>query len=224
MNVAEPLDNGQNKLSPERKAGLGMLIMVAFLAVGLGVMQIRNTLYAPFALNSEAPSGLSEVVNDVESLRFRDTDRDGLNDYDESFVYHTSRYLADTDGDGKNDHDEVLAGTDALCFGGNDCSGPLANSGYVPVSTTTAALVINGQSSTTVAMPDVQSIVNDPKQLRELLAQSGVDKAALDKISDSDLLQAAQDWLNNAQAPTESATSTGAFVNSAASSSVIKTN
>lgn len=224
MNVAEPLDNSQNKLSPERKAGLVMLIMVAFLAVGLGVMQIRNTLYAPFALNSEAPSGLNEVVNDVESLKFRDTDRDGLNDYDESFVYHTSRYLADTDSDGKNDKDEVLGGTDALCFAGSDCSGALANAGYVPVSTTTAAMMINGQSSTTVAMPDVQAIINDPKQLRELLAQSGVDKAALDKISDSDLLQAAQDWLNNAQTQTSSATSTGAAVQSVTGSSTLKTN
>ena len=199
MSVVEPLDNDSQKLSLERKAGLVMLIIIAVMAVGLGVMQIRNTMYAPFALNSEAPSGLSEVVNDVESLKFRDTDKDGLSDYDEMFTYHTSRYLADTDSDGQSDRDEVLAGIDPLCPQGNDCAGPLANSGYVPVSTSTAAMIINGPSSTPAALPNMQAILSDPKQLRDMLLQSGVDKSALDKISDKELLQAAADWLANAQ-------------------------
>ena len=222
MNVVEPLENGQNKLSPERKAGLVMLIIVAFLAVGVGVMQVRNTIYAPFALTSEAPSGLSDAVNDVESLKFRDTDHDGLSDYDESFVYHTSRYLADTDSDGKSDRDEILAGTDALCFGANDCNGPLTNSGYVPISTSTADLILNGQTSTTVAMPDIQSIVSDPAQLRDLLIQSGVDKAALDKISDSELLLAAQDWLNNAGGQVATSTGTGQVGSRSVASTTIR--
>lgn len=39
-----------------------------------------------------------------------DTDDDGLNDYDEIFVYFTNPRLADTDGDGHKDGDEVKNG------------------------------------------------------------------------------------------------------------------
>ncbi|MBR4189875.1 MAG: hypothetical protein IKQ55_07940 [Kiritimatiellae bacterium] len=57
-------------------------------------------------------SGFSE---ELSRLRFyaaavaEDTDGDGLNDGEESFVYHTDSAVADSDGDGLNDGAEVLA-------------------------------------------------------------------------------------------------------------------
>lgn len=48
-----------------------------------------------------------------DQLRARDTDGDGLNDYDELRVYNTNPLNPDTDGDGLNDFDEVMKhGTD----------------------------------------------------------------------------------------------------------------
>ena len=41
-----------------------------------------------------------------------DTDSDGINDYDEYFVYHTNPTNPDSDADGVNDGDEVANGTD----------------------------------------------------------------------------------------------------------------
>ena len=43
-----------------------------------------------------------------------DTDDDGLNDYDEVYVYKTNPIVADTDGDGINDGDEIALNTDPL--------------------------------------------------------------------------------------------------------------
>jgi outer membrane protein OmpA-like peptidoglycan-associated protein len=50
-----------------------------------------------------------------EQLRARDSDGDGLSDYDEMFVYNTNPLNPDTDGDGLNDYDEIFVyGTDPL--------------------------------------------------------------------------------------------------------------
>lgn len=50
-----------------------------------------------------------------EELMERDTDGDGLSDYDEIYVHGTDPLNPDTDGDGLNDYDEInVYGTDPL--------------------------------------------------------------------------------------------------------------
>lgn len=50
-----------------------------------------------------------------EVLKQRDTDGDGISDYDEIFVYGTDPLNPDTDGDGISDYDEIYVyGTDPL--------------------------------------------------------------------------------------------------------------
>ena len=44
----------------------------------------------------------------------RDSDGDGLSDFDEKYIYKTDHYKADTDGGGVNDGTEVARGTDPL--------------------------------------------------------------------------------------------------------------
>lgn len=44
----------------------------------------------------------------AEQLKARDSDGDGLSDYDEMFVHNTNPLSADTDGDGLNDYDEIF--------------------------------------------------------------------------------------------------------------------
>jgi len=52
-----------------------------------------------------------------EELMERDTDGDGLSDYDEIFVYGTDPLNPDTDGDGLSDYDEInVYGTDPLNY------------------------------------------------------------------------------------------------------------
>jgi hypothetical protein len=46
------------------------------------------------------------------TLNQTDTDNDGLNDYEETWITYTSINLSDTDNDGVNDYDEYLQGSD----------------------------------------------------------------------------------------------------------------
>ncbi|MBI4239781.1 hypothetical protein HY620_02255 [Candidatus Uhrbacteria bacterium] len=50
----------------------------------------------------------------LEALKSFDSDNDGLNDYDETYVYHTSSTSADTDGDTYTDADEIKNGYNPL--------------------------------------------------------------------------------------------------------------
>ena len=53
--------------------------------------------------------------NDANNPKNIDTDKEGLKDYDELFVYNTDPTKVDTDGDGLSDYDEIkVYGTDPL--------------------------------------------------------------------------------------------------------------
>lgn len=190
--------NSRSGLSKTQKMGFILLFVFAIFAVGLGILQIRNNMYAPFALNNEIPPLDSTQINSVDALKYRDTDHDGLSDYDELYVYGTSPYLADTDSDGVPDGVEIQNGTNPLCDEKkNNCNGELG------ISST--AIPTNGVSSSTdlgVEAPtgtpvDLNAALSDPTQLRQMLLSAGVDKTILDNTSDADLLNMAKDILSS---------------------------
>ncbi len=106
--------------------GIGVLGVVGF-SVGAVRLKQQLVLQEPAVDESHAvnPSANELLFGDSrtsdQSLRQKDTDRDGLNDYEEINVYHTSPYLADSDGDKKTDSEEALAETDPNCPEGTQC-------------------------------------------------------------------------------------------------------
>ena len=186
-------------LTREQKIGFSLLLIFAILAIGLGVLQIRNTMYKPFALSNKVPILSSATIKDTNALRYRDTDKDGLNDFDELYVYQTSPYLDDTDSDGTTDAKEVQAGTNPLCATGKECVSTVVSGGannFSATATGSIASWIKPPSSTTPL--DLNAALQDATQIRQMLIATGMDKSLLDKVTDSQL----QSLVNEVMKPT----------------------
>jgi hypothetical protein len=187
-------EQGREGLSKEQKIGVILLSVFSVFAVGLGILQIRNTMYAPFALNKKIPPLVRDDINSAEALMYRDTDKDGLNDFDELYVYSTSPYLADTDSDELSDKAEVDKGADPLCPEGQTCAEAGINGDTMPNSPPLAF------ATSTLGPPpspqDLDKILSDPAQIRKMLLDSGFDKKILGATSDADLMQMIKEVLS----------------------------
>ncbi len=176
-------DGSVSTLTKEQKIGFSLLLVFAVVAVGLGFLQIRNNLYAPFALNNTIPNTLKNDINTPDALRYRDTDHDELNDFDELYVYGTSPYLYDTFSYGMSDKQVITEGL-ALCPKGECTDATTASSAGV-VSSTPVVATEPPEGLTPAAFA---AALQDPAQIRAMLLQAGVAEADLKKVSDADLL------------------------------------
>jgi hypothetical protein len=168
-------------LTKEQKTAFVLLLIFAIVGITLGILELRNTIFGPFALNNAIPSTLKDQVNSVDALKLRDTDGDGLSDYDELYVYQTNPDNADSYsyGNGITDKDVVEKGLARCANGGKNCM----DESTPVVSTSTSATSTLGE-----APPDFNQVLSDPKQVRELLIQSGMQKEILDKLTDDQLM------------------------------------
>jgi hypothetical protein len=185
--------NGNNNLNRQQKMGFVLLLIFGLLAVGLGAIQMRNSIYLPLASKTEDKTNEtgSNFLDQKTLLQKIDTDQDGLNDYEELEFYKTSPYLPDTDSDGVDDKTEITKGTDPLCPEGKNCG--VAVTGATK-ATTTVGVSVNSSGTTSTA--DILTIAQDPKLLREMLAKSGkLTPEQLAEIDDATLLQMASEAL-----------------------------
>lgn len=180
-------------LTKEQKIGAVLLSVFTVFAIVLGVLKIRNTMYAPFALNKKIPQFLRHDISGSETLAYRDTDKDGLNDFDELYVYSTSPYLADTDSDGIPDKTEVEKGSDPVCPEGKDCAQFGIDAAAMPVKALATSSFEGEQADFNLA--DLEKATNDPAQIRRMLLESGVDKKVLDATTDAELIQMIKDLM-----------------------------
>lgn len=153
------------------------------IALFLAFYQLRYNLRAPFFidLSGEGDKELAQKQDDIFILQKKDTDKDGLSDYDELYVYHTSPYLEDSDSDGFNDKGEIDSNNDPNCPKGKDCNIYMSDN----IASSSPALqdiyddLINaGQVSEQV----------DARALRQYLLEQGIPSDVLDLLSDEELL------------------------------------
>lgn len=182
-------------LTKEQKIGFVLLLSFAILAIGLGILQIRNNIYSRFALNKEISASIKDQVDTVDALRFRDTDRDGLTDFDELYVYGTSSYLPDTDGDGMADGQEVQFRTNPLCAEGTDC-GQSLEATQVFASSTASTTPADLRAPATAPIDNLEQAIKDPVQVRAMLIGAGVKKEIVDRYNDIELMQMIQEMMN----------------------------
>lgn len=121
---------------------------------------------------------LEDRASVVEALnRTKDTDEDGLSDYDELNMYNTSPYLEDTDLDGVSDYDEAILGEDGKCEG--------ANCESVTALPTQEAGILK-------AIQDVSSQDMTFGQFKDYLSQMGYDKDSINSLTEEDYNQMKQ--------------------------------
>ncbi|MFH1866963.1 MAG: hypothetical protein ABIJ81_02680 [Patescibacteria group bacterium] len=185
--MEKKISTNDNQNKEEQRVYLALLL-VAVVALFLGVWQLRNNIRLPFILpelsNQPISLNISAPDDEQQLLKNKDSDGDGLSDYDEIYVYGTSAFLKDTDSDGFPDNEEITSGHNPKCPAGQTCL-------IVPAPITADALV----PTTT-------------EELRELLKQSGVSDEQLAAIDDATLLQLYEEVASGLVSPDQSVSST----------------
>ena len=168
---------------------------------------LQNSISKPFEYNADQPlgqerisAGLSQQEQTEEQLRSKDTDKDGLSDWDELNYYLTSPYLEDSDSDGFSDKEEINTENDPNCPVGKNCFSAeiIDNSPAGQDNAQEEKGAGKEAGSPDITGFDLESILGketDAQTLRELLIEYGMDKALLDQISDKDLLKSYEETL-----------------------------
>ncbi len=196
----------RSALTAEQKAAFVLLLSLGFGGVFFGFKSFGANLYRPiqmqFAKYYTGETDFSVLLGGddkaTEELKKKDTDFDGLMDYDELYIYKTSPYLKDSDSDGVDDKTEVFSNNDPNCPEGATC-GVVREQEDEPIEEVVAETIaqdpLAGAAQTDAGLVDVTS-PDEIKQLldqiplddiRSALVSSGLPQDQVAKISDADL-------------------------------------
>ena len=153
----------------------GAVLFFGAAGIIFGFNHFKSLIAKPFdrplpESNTSFAAATNPVDQDLLGLRQKDTDQDGLSDYDELYVYQTSPFLEDSDSDGIEDQKEIASNSNPNCPKGADCTG--------------AAAERTVAENTAPAAADL-----DAGSLRTLLQNAGVSADVLNAISDEELLR-----------------------------------
>lgn len=165
-----------------KKATWFFILLLILVLIG-GVWYFKNKLLQPLAV--EVPDFIKKDILEgtssaqtLEDLKNKDTDQDGLTDYQEIYQYNTSIFLADTDSDAYSDSEEVNSGNDPLCPTNQDCN--------------LLALITPKTNLASV----IQEVALDPnltieqaafREFRKFLLDNGMSQEEVDGLTDDDL-------------------------------------
>ncbi|MFA6550968.1 MAG: hypothetical protein WCV41_00340 [Patescibacteria group bacterium] len=215
LQALSPQAQISTKLGWQQKAGVVFLIIFGVSAMILWAVQFKSGLQVTEPLTAGQLAKLQadrsgDTTDTAADLRAKDTDKDGLSDYDELYVYSTSPYLEDSDSDNILDKKEIEQGTDPNCPNGQDCSnqtvsnatdatGDIAttsaqNSAIPSLSNSTNTATAGADSS---LMQSILSGATDAKSLRAMLLQVGMSEDTLNKISDEQLISVYKQTLDS---------------------------
>ena len=203
------------KAAMREKLNTGLVILVAIFAVFLGYYQLSYNINHPFTFaetpsqidpNKDCPGGNCDLKAQLAAIaaeQNKDTDGDGLTDWQEINVYHTSPFLADTDGDGIPDGQEVQQGTDPNCPEGQNCFS--GDSGMANADTSSVP--------TFSSVSPTESIQITPAAIRDALKQGGFSDTYLNQFSDAELISIYQEALQSQPSMTQTAAKIGLDLN-----------
>ncbi len=162
----------------------GGIFVFGMVGVVFGVAHLGSSIGDPLMpFIPEKQFDLAGSASGQIADRSKDTDQDGLSDFDELEVYGTSPYLQDTDSDGISDQQELAQNSDPTCPRGQNCFG-IGELDDLPLdSGASNAQLLNGQTS--------------PAELRALLEGAGFSSNQVDQLSDQQISQLYNDALQN---------------------------
>ncbi len=175
---------------------VGILFLFGIGSIIFGITRLQDRIQSPFRLSNipeEAPNLLEGVDLegiDVEGLKTKDTDADGLSDYQETYITQTSTYLSDTDGDGVFDKEEISRGTNPSCPEGQECFNSTATTA-LPIDKTLPPKQGEGSTATDPSIAVNQALQQfqskTPDQIRIFLKEQGLPEEQLKLIPDATL-------------------------------------
>lgn len=200
-------------LNREQKTGFGMVVAFGALALVFGTFYLWKHVASPFVVSYTGPeflTGDEERQREMERLRKEDTDKDGLNDYDELYIYRTSPYIADSDSDGVDDKTEVMNGGDPNCALNMPCGAVEDTVNPVTVKGTFVEAVADAAGATVAAgapetitpsSEDIGALLAQMSaaELKALLIEAGGDADAVNALTDEELRQALSQALQVAE-------------------------
>lgn len=180
----------------EQRLGVTVFAVCGLFTLGFSGWYVRAQIRAPFLASKTildtsrqfVAKTNQDLVKEAE-LKTKDTDGDGLSDWDELNTYHTSPYLADSDSDGLSDGVEITQATDPNCPKDRDCQ--LKLDGVSAVSATSSIqnlLPGNDGTRPTGASPTAPAPNMSASQIRVFLVSNGLaTDAQLKGLSDAAL-------------------------------------
>lgn len=190
-------------LTAEQKVAFALLVFLGlggvyfgFRSFGANIRRPMDLQIAEYLKGERFLTSSQREAAELEAAKTRDTDGDGLTDYDELYVYKTSPYLSDSDSDGFDDKTELFSGNDPNCPKDTACEQAAeevaTSSAQIPELVEAlggaSALLSAGQYDFN-SREDVEAFFRQATidEIRTALLKSGVPKEELDQISDEDL-------------------------------------
>lgn len=202
--MANLLRDRWSKLTVEQKLAVTALSVCCLFLLFGGISQVRSNVRKPFLVSKRTLARSiqirSQTYQDDEKqmrdLKLKDTDRDGISDYDEQYVYRTSAYLVDSDSDGASDAEEIATGEDPNCPQGKNCID--VQGSVVQASTSTfvaeaAADLAATRAAAAASKTGVDAFIASPKPPESMTAAETRDYIRMQNLLPADQLAALPD-------------------------------
>lgn len=204
------------------KIVLGLFVVIGLFSILLIIFQMGSHLALGVVQPTEKTQEEARVdLKAALDLQKKDTDQDGLSDFEELHVYNTSPYLADSDSDGFTDKQELEASEDPNCPRGQECAPVTSGGGDISTSgsestleglfdteSLVSQLLLDEGAVPAIDNPDIATLIDGingggiaPNDIRAALLQFGVSDDEVSQFTDEELQQLAdfalQELANN---------------------------
>lgn len=216
--------SSREPLSSHQKLSLGVLAFIGITTVVFGMFQMSKAISKPFERKAggfQLKSAEQVEQERIAALKSQDSDKDGLTDYDEMYMFRTSPFLPDSDSDGISDKDEIAQSSDPNCPKGKTCrqarveetagaattDGASTGEQVPPAVTTDDAKVLAamdkmfGGSITDMTPEAINARLQEltPEELRKFLLDIGAPADMVNKTDDATLRSVLQETLTQMQ-------------------------